>query len=451
MTQSGTVTLLFTDLVNSTELLARTGDEHAQRIFDAHHELLSDAVTANGGAEVKWLGDGLMVAFPSAADAVRCAIAMQESAARAPGERLSLRVGLHVGEAIKNESDYFGTAVVIARRLCERAGAGQILCSALVAGLLAGRQAFSFRELGALELKGFSTPVAACEVLYQAGAPAAPAQSAPSASPATGRISGGRRRLALIAGAGAVIVAGVVLALVRLRSPAPAPAPAPAQTAAKHTISSIAVLPLDNFSGDPKQEYFADGMTDELTTDLAKISALRVISRGSVMRYKGAQRPPTPEIAKALNVDAVVEGSVMRSGDKVRITAQLIDAPSDKHLWAESYERETRDVLALQDEVALAIAREINVELTPNEQVRFANARPVNPQAYEAYLKGRYYWNKWTEDGYKRAIDYFEQAIKADPTFAAAYAALADSYVDASDWYLSSLEAVPQGGSQQGA
>src|SRR5208282_2193777 len=149
MIHAGTVTLMFTDLVNSTELLHRAGDETAQRIFTAHHKLLSDAVAAHGGHEVKWLGDGLMVAFPSAAEAVRCAIAMQQGARRpTAGERLSLRVGLHVGDALEKESDYFGTAVVVARRLCERATSGQILCSALVAGLLAGRNAFDFKELG---------------------------------------------------------------------------------------------------------------------------------------------------------------------------------------------------------------------------------------------------------------------------------------------------------------
>ena len=148
MTAHSTVTLLFTDLVDSTKLLSRTGDESGQRIFEAHHKLLSDLVAANGGAEVKWLGDGLMVAFPSAADAVRCAIAMQEGARGAAGEKLRLRVGIHVGEAIKKETDYFGTSVVIARRLCERARAGQILCSSLVASLLTGHQAFSFHDLG---------------------------------------------------------------------------------------------------------------------------------------------------------------------------------------------------------------------------------------------------------------------------------------------------------------
>jgi TolB-like protein len=177
-----------------------------------------------------------------------------------------------------------------------------------------------------------------------------------------------------------------------------------------HPIRSIAVLPLDNFSADPKQDYFADGMTDELTTDLATISALRVISRGSVMQFKGEHRPPTPEIAKALNVDAVIEGSVARVGDKVRVTAQLIDAPADRHLWAKSYERDSRDVLALQDEVSLAIAREINVELTPREQARLANSRKVDPQAHDAYLKGRYYLSSPTEERVRKALEQFEQA-----------------------------------------
>jgi len=166
---TGTLTLLFTDLVDSTALLQRAGDERAQRIFAGHHKLLKEAVAANGGHEVKWLGDGLMVAFPSAADAVRCAIAMQLAAQRpVAGERLAIRVGLNVGEALQDESDYFGTPVVVAKRLCERAHGGQILCSAVVGHLLSGRQAFAFRDCGALELKGIATPLPACEVVYEA-------------------------------------------------------------------------------------------------------------------------------------------------------------------------------------------------------------------------------------------------------------------------------------------
>ncbi len=211
-------------------------------------------------------------------------------------------------------------------------------------------------------------------------------------------------------------------------------------------IHSLAVLPLDNLSGDASQDYFADGMTDELITDLAQISALRVISRTSVMVYKGARRP-LPEIARELNVDAVVEGTVLRSGEQVRITAQLIQTPADRHLWAESYEGDLHDTLALQKKVARAIAEHIRIELTPKEQAVLKNAKVVNPEAYEAYLKGRYFWNKRTADGLKRAVDYFDQAIEKDPNYAQAYAGLADSYALLGDWeygVLAPSEAYPK-------
>ena len=211
-------------------------------------------------------------------------------------------------------------------------------------------------------------------------------------------------------------------------------------------IRSLAVLPLDNFSGDASQDYFADGMTDELITDLAQIRALRVVSRTSVMMYKGT-RKPLPEIARELNVDAVVEGSVLRSGDQVRITAQLIRVPADKHLWAESYQGNVGDTLALQDRVASAIAEEIRIEVTPREQAALKSAKKIDPEAYEAYLKGRYFWNKRTGDGLKKAVDYFNQAIARDTNYAAAYSGLADTYALLSDWQYGELtpkEAMPR-------
>jgi len=198
-------------------------------------------------------------------------------------------------------------------------------------------------------------------------------------------------------------------------------------------IRSLAVLPLDNLSADPSQNYFADGMTDELITDLAQISALRVISRTSVMVYKGA-RKPLPQIARELNVDAVVEGTVLRSGDQVRITAQLIEASKDKHLWSQSYEGELRDTLALQNRVARAIADQIRINLTPQEQAALKDVKVVNPEAYESSLKGRYFWNKRTADGLKAALAYFKQAIEEDPKYARAYSGLADTYALMGDW-----------------
>jgi len=248
--------------------------------------------------------------------------------------------------------------------------------------------------------------------------------TAPTAEPIAEAVSAGvtrRRRTLWIAAAIAVaLVAAVGLDVGGLRHRlVERPAPAP--------IQSLAVLPLENLSGDASQEYLADGITDELTTHLAQIRALRVISRTSAMRYKGAKKS-LPEIARELKVDAVVEGAVARFGERVRVSAQLIHARSDRHLWAESYERDLRDILVLQSELARAIANQIRIRVTPQEQRRLARARPVNAEAYEAYLKGRYFWNQRTEERILKAIEYFQKAIEKDVNFAPAYAGLADSY-----------------------
>jgi serine/threonine protein kinase/tetratricopeptide (TPR) repeat protein len=212
-------------------------------------------------------------------------------------------------------------------------------------------------------------------------------------------------------------------------------------------IESLAVLPFESLGRDPEQEYFADGMTDELITDLSKIGALKVISRTSVMRYKRTDRA-LPQIARELNVDAVIEGSVQRSGDRVRISAQLIYAPTDRHLWAENYERELRDILTLQSEVARAIATEIKVKVTPQEQSRLLSTRQVNPEVYQLCLKGRFFWYKRNTEGFQKALEYFKQAIEKDPTYALAYAGLASTYDSMGNELYSALdprEAYPKG------
>jgi TolB-like protein/Flp pilus assembly protein TadD len=195
-------------------------------------------------------------------------------------------------------------------------------------------------------------------------------------------------------------------------------------------LRSIAVLPLDNLSGDPSQAFFVDGMTDQLITDLAKVGSLRVISRTSVMRYKGTKKG-LPEIARELNVDGIIEGSVIRSGTRVRITAQLLHGPTDRHLWAESYDRDLGDVLKLQSEVAEAIAQQVRAQLTPEQQARLHSARPVNPEAYEAYLRGRYYLTTEFSKGQTllKVQHYFHESIAKDPGFALAYSGLAETYV----------------------
>jgi len=211
-------------------------------------------------------------------------------------------------------------------------------------------------------------------------------------------------------------------------------------------IRSLAVLPLESLSGDASQDYFADGMTDELITDLGQISALRVISRTSVMPYKGA-RKPLAQIARELNVDAVVEGTVLREGNRVRITAHLIEAPADNHLWDHDYQGDLGDTLALQNQVARAIAEHIRVSLNPQEDAALKNKKVVNPEAYVSYLKGRYFWNKRTANGLKAAVAYFNQALDEDPSYAQAYSGLADTYALLGDWQYAVMtpkEALPK-------
>lgn len=211
-------------------------------------------------------------------------------------------------------------------------------------------------------------------------------------------------------------------------------------------IRSLAVLPLESLSSDASQDYFADGMTDELITDLGRISALRVISRTSVMAYKHT-RKSLPEVARELNVDAVVEGTVLRSGDQVRITAQLIEGSSDRHLWSQSYQGELRDTLALQNTVAREIADEIRINVNAQERAALSNETVVNPVAYESYLKGRYFWNKRTADALKVALAYFNQAIDENPKYAQAYSGLADTYALLGDWQYAVMtpkEALPK-------
>jgi len=199
-----------------------------------------------------------------------------------------------------------------------------------------------------------------------------------------------------------------------------------AKTNSQTNTQSLAVLPLENLSGDPSQDYFADGMTDELITNLGQIGSLRVISRTSVMQYRGVHKP-LPQIARELNVDTIVEGTVVRSGGQVRITAQLIQASADKHLWAQSYERDLKDVLGLQREIANAIAKHVGSTLAP-PQIRLGSGRPTSPEVYESYLKGEYFLNRFTPDSIRKAADYFQEAIEKDPNYAPAYSKLAGCY-----------------------
>ena len=199
--------------------------------------------------------------------------------------------------------------------------------------------------------------------------------------------------------------------------------------ASHRPITSIAVLPMANMSGDSAQQYLADGMTEQLIAELSKVQALKVISRTSAMQYQGVKKP-LPEIARELNVDGIVEGSVVRSGNRIRVTAQLIDANSDTHLWAESYDRDLADILNLQRELALQISRAVNVTIRASEVKQLADSSRVNPQAHELYLRGRSFWNQRAPETLYRAAESFREATQIDPNYAPAYAGLADTYIE---------------------
>ena len=412
--------IMFSDISGYTAMMGR--DEAAGLdARNSHRDLLRAILPRFNGRLIGDLGDGALSSFESAIEAVNCARTLLS--ATGSDRLMALHIGIHVGDVLFSENTVLGDGVNIASRIVALAPAGKICISDRVYEDVRNHRGIAATSLGQKHLKNVDRLIGVYVV-----------DGSPGPATVAGRkpILSARRKAILGAAAALALAIAAIVYVVMTRSSSTVETAAPATTK-PHPIRSIAVLPLDNYSGDPKQEYFSDGLTDELTTDLASISALRVISRGSVMQFKGAHRPPTPAIAKALNVDAVVEGSVMRVGEKVRITAQLIDAPDDKHLWAKSFERNSSDVLAMQDELASSIAKEINVQLTPNEQARLASARAVNPEAHDATLKGIYFLNRVTDENIKKAIAQFEEAIKLDPNFASAYAFLAIAYNVAAD------------------
>jgi adenylate cyclase len=403
--------IMFSDVAGYTAIMGRDERQGVKVIAD-HRARLRAFLPRFNGRLVGEIGDGTLSSFHSVIDAVECARELQASLWEDP--ELRLRIGIHVGDVLLTNNTVLGDGVNVASRIHALAPPGGICISQKVYEEIRNKPEIGVKSLGDTRLKNVADPVRL--YLITPGAPAAhPTQ----------RIDRNGRHL-LLGAVSAVLLAAIIYGVMKWKlNSEPI---AEHQAASARMIRSIAVLPLDNFSGDPNQEYFADGMTDELTTDLASISALRVISRSSVMQYKGSHRPPAPDIAKALNVDGLVEGSVLRIGDRVRITAQLIDAPSDRHVWAKSFERTSRDVLALQDELAEAIAQEIKVQLTPQEQEHLTSMRPVNPAAHDAYLEGRYFLASPSDQNVKKALAQFERAIQLDPNLPLAFAGLSDAY-----------------------
>jgi len=422
--------VLFIDIVGYSKLLINEQSEQIQKLKEI---VRGTEQVRLAKAEGKLLrlptGDGAALVFRTTPEApALCALEISRELKKHP--QLRVRMGIHSGPVnevtdLNEQANITGAGINLAQRVMDCGDAGHILVSQRAAEDLATYRQWSqhLRSLGECEVKHAVRLHIFNLCDEEAGNPELPKKLRAIPAKKKGRAYG---MVIAVALAAALLLGALFYSLAKKRE---ASSSQLATDTGLHVIRSLAVLPLDNYSGDKNQDYFAEGMTDELTTDLATISQLRVISRSSTTQFTGAQRPPTPEIAKILNVDAVLEGSVRRSGDKVRITAQLIDARADRHLWAKSFERDSRDVLALQSELASAIASEINVQLTPGEQARLTSAQSVNPEAHDAYLKGRYFFNRPSDENLSKAIKQFEEAVRLDSSFAPAYSGLSDAYL----------------------
>ncbi|MDJ0865053.1 MAG: adenylate/guanylate cyclase domain-containing protein [Myxococcota bacterium] len=396
--------ILFTDVVGYSALMA-TDEERGLEVRARHRALVAPLVERFRGESIELRGDECLSVFPSALDAVQCALALLDAVEREPD--LDLHLGIHAGDVVRVGDEVSGDGVNVARRLCALTEGGGLCVSGEVRQAVRNQPEVEARALGARELKNVGRPV---EVF--ALGPRGRVRPEALPSPPETR----RRRVRQVAAAALLVLAGAAGLWATLQG-------APA---ARPPIGSIAVLPLENLTGDPDQEYFAEGMTEALITSLARIGALRVTSRTTVLRFKDTGLS-LPEIARELDVDALIEGSILRDGGRVRITTQLIDARDDEHLWAEQFDREVRDVLSLQSEVARGVARMVEAQLTPREAEKLAARGPVVPEAHEAYLKGIYFANKHTPPAALRARAHFEEAMRLDPSYPLGYAGLADT------------------------
>ncbi|MGQ9673730.1 MAG: adenylate/guanylate cyclase domain-containing protein [Candidatus Aminicenantales bacterium] len=410
--------VMFTDIVGYSAR-AQENEILALELLDEHRKILRPLFQKYLGKEIKTIGDGFLVEFSSAVKATECAVEIQkkikERNAALPRERwVQVRIGLHLGDIVHKEGDIYGDGVNIASRIQPLAEPGGIWLSEEMVAQVRNKIKEPLISVGTFRLKNINEP----RKLYRLALPGD-----------TSRQSGkdglrvqprGTKSKRLMLSISLVLLIGFLgLAAYLIYSNLILQTPS--------RIQALAVLPLQNLNRDPDQEYFADGMTEALLTELSKIKALRVISRTSVMRYKQTTKS-LPEIAKELRVDALLEGSALLSEERVRITTQLVQARPEKHLWAQEFEEDFKNILALQRRVAEAVARAIKVTLTPEDEVRLVPSAPVNPQAHKAYLQGLFFIHRFTEDAVRKGIALFEEAIGCDPTFAPAYAGLAEAY-----------------------
>ena len=396
----------------------------------AHRAALIDPeIAEHHGRLVKLMGDGALVEFASVVDAVACAVAIQEGMAARNEEvpedrRIVFRIGVHLGDVMVEGDDLYGDGVNVAARLEGLAAPGGVCISQQAFDQVETKLDLAYEDLGEQQVKNIARPVRTYRVRRDGQRPS---------GAATPKRHGPNK--ARMFGAGSVallIVAGVAAGWWQPWKSEVEPAAIERMAQPLADKPSIAVLPFNNMSGDPEQEYFADGMTEDLITDLAKISGLLVIARNSTFAYKG-QSPDVREVARELGVRYVVEGSVRKAGGRIRINAQLIDAETGIHLWAERYDRDATDVFDLQDEVRARIVTALRVKLTPAEEDRLARQMTDNAEAYDYYIRALRQESFFTKEGNLESRRMLERAIELDPAFAAAYGKLATAHTLAAE------------------
>ena len=405
--------IMFTDMVGYTALM-QDDEPKARELIEYQREILKRIVNKHAGEVLQYVGDGTFCKFDSAIEAVNAAIDIQH--VFEIEEEVSLRIGIHIGDVVSKGEEVYGDGVNVASRLEPLAKPGGICVSGEVYSLIKNQPGIHTTSGGTKELKNVKDPLD----IYYVGVLTGEKSSA-SGKIVTSEKSFSRKYIY----SGAALMILLLLILWNL----PFFSSGDRVLEASGEIRSIAVLPLENLSGDPDKEYFSDGMTEALIADIGKIRALKVISRTSVMRYKDTDKS-LPEIAIELNnVDAILEGSVMHAGGEVRITVQLIRASTDEQLWAESYTSKLENVLSLQSKIAKAIAKEIKITLTPEEKNRLESVKKIDPEAHEAFLRGKHFWNKRTGDDIKKGLEYFKEAVNIEPLYALAHVGIAESYV----------------------
>ena len=371
--------IMFTDIVGYTSL-AQADEGQALRALEDHRVLVRLALPKYNGKEIKTIGDAFLVEFSSALEAVNCAVEIQkrirENYINLPEQRrILIRIGIHLGDVIKSQGDILGDAVNVSSRIEPLAEPGGVCISGQVYDQVRNKVDLPLERLERKTLKNVRLPIDVYRIVM-------PWESEIESTPKSAS------------------------ALDRKR---------------------IAVLPLRNMSPDPNDEYFADGMTEELITSLSAIKEFTVIARTSVMQYKGTTKR-IDEIGRELKAGTLIEGSVRKAGNKVRITVQLIDSRNEGHIWAQNYDKQLDDVFAIQSEVAQKVANALKIQLGESEVRRIERGAVKNPEAYNLYLKGLFFWNKRTLEAMRRAIGFFEEAVKLDPEFALGYAGIAQCY-----------------------